>query len=97
MEYINHVGAADVRLAQEPWQIHAACAKPDVDPRVFYPHEVGRRRWFDVAKRVCARCPVRRECLEVALDRREAGVWGGLTASERYRMRQVKDRSVPAR
>lgn len=30
------------------------------------------------AKAICARCPVREECLEGALERREpAGVWGG--------------------
>lgn len=35
-------------------------------------HDIAR------AKHVCAPCPVRRSCLEGALERREAcGVWGG--------------------
>ena len=40
------------------------------------------------AKRVCASCPVRRECLTTALVSEPtglaAGVWGGLTPSERH-------------
>ena len=36
------------------------------------------------AKRVCAGCPVKLECLAAALDNRiEFGVWGGLTERER--------------
>lgn len=45
------------------------------------------------AKRVCARCPVRRECLRVALtsesktDARRGltGIWGGLSGEERWK------------
>ncbi len=46
-----------------------------VDPEVFFaelPAEV------EAAKRVCAGCPVRQECLAGAVSRREPyGVWGG--------------------
>ncbi|WP_119287644.1 WhiB family transcriptional regulator [Streptomyces sp. YIM 130001] len=36
------------------------------------------------AKRICAPCPVRTECLAHALDERiEHGVWGGMTERER--------------
>jgi WhiB family redox-sensing transcriptional regulator len=36
------------------------------------------------AKAICARCPVKAECLEYALDTREAfGVWGSLNEDER--------------
>ncbi|MGW3634109.1 WhiB family transcriptional regulator [Streptomyces sp. NPDC005122] len=36
------------------------------------------------AKAVCARCPVRTECLGEALDERiEFAVWGGMTERER--------------
>ena len=45
------------------------------DPDLFFaelPQEV------EIAKSVCARCPLRNECLTGALDRREPyGVWGG--------------------
>jgi WhiB family redox-sensing transcriptional regulator len=37
-----------------------------------------------VAKRICARCPVSRPCLEFALATKEThGVWGGLNETER--------------
>lgn len=46
-----------------------------VDPEIFFaewPTELER------AKELCADCPLRRQCLEGALARREAyGVWGG--------------------
>jgi WhiB family redox-sensing transcriptional regulator len=43
-----------------------------------------RRSREDRAKRVCAMCSVRRECLEYALSMREPyGIWGGLTELER--------------
>jgi WhiB family transcriptional regulator, redox-sensing transcriptional regulator len=36
------------------------------------------------AKRICAGCPVQRECLEYALRVREPfGIWGGLNETER--------------
>jgi WhiB family transcriptional regulator, redox-sensing transcriptional regulator len=45
------------------------------EPDLFFaehPHEV------ETAKAVCTGCPLRRECLAGALDRREPyGVWGG--------------------
>ncbi|MFC8278393.1 WhiB family transcriptional regulator [Streptomyces sp. NPDC057271] len=69
------------------WQSDAACAAPNVDPDYFFPEEkitkfsgAGSR-----AKRICADCPVRDECLRAALDGREAaGIWGGLSPLERY-------------
>jgi WhiB family redox-sensing transcriptional regulator len=46
------------------------------------PHE--RRARESLAKRICAECPVRQECLEYALRVREPfGIWGGLNETER--------------
>ena len=37
-----------------------------------------------LAKRLCANCPVRADCLEAALARHETyGIWGGLNELER--------------
>jgi WhiB family redox-sensing transcriptional regulator len=52
--------------------------------------------WFAVgavehrnAKRICARCPVRGECLAYAMDGGiDYGIWGGLTERERRRFRR---------
>ena len=39
------------------------------------------------AKRLCASCAIRVECLNVALHTQHLqGIWGGLTASERSRL-----------
>lgn len=59
-------------------------------PAVFFPSDgVG----VDVARRVCAACPVKEPCLEYALaERIDHGVWGG--ASERERRRILKSRRV---
>lgn len=41
------------------------------------------------ARSVCGPCPVRSDCLEYALIADERwGVWGGLTAPERERIRR---------
>jgi WhiB family redox-sensing transcriptional regulator len=44
------------------------------------------------AKAVCARCPVRVNCLEWAIaDPHLVGIWGGTTEAERERMRRDKE------
>jgi WhiB family transcriptional regulator, redox-sensing transcriptional regulator len=56
------------------------------------------------AKALCAECPIRRECLDAALDRAEPwGVWGGeildrgtIVARKRPRGRPRKDTTEPA-
>jgi WhiB family transcriptional regulator, redox-sensing transcriptional regulator len=61
------------------WQDQALCA--ETDPEAFFP-ELGQPA--RAAKRVCAACPVRTECLEYAVGNGVAfGIWGGLTERER--------------
>ncbi|MEU8512527.1 WhiB family transcriptional regulator [Kitasatospora sp. NPDC048722] len=72
-------GAGDLR--------GAACAGADTD--LFYPdpEEIGveAAEWAARrAKMICAGCPVRTMCLELALERFEKhGIFGGKTARER--------------
>ena len=68
------------RLGQRPaWHDLARCA--ETDPEMFFPEKGESTR---PAKRVCAGCEVRAECLQDALDRGERfGVWGGLSERER--------------
>lgn len=68
------------------WQDDALCAQ--VGTEMFFPEKNGST--FD-AKRVCAMCPVRRQCLEYALSMEEnpVGVWGGTSVQERRKMRQA--------
>jgi WhiB family redox-sensing transcriptional regulator len=62
----------------------------ELPPDTFFPSDgVG----VDVARRICAECPVKEPCLEYALAYRiDHGVWGG--CSERERRRILKRRRV---
>ncbi|MER5322334.1 WhiB family transcriptional regulator [Streptosporangium roseum] len=91
-------------LAQT-WDERAKCKGMDVG--IFYEDDAdeprssdSRRPTYDEAKakKTCARCPVRDECLQDALDRKDfhGGVHGGLNAEElraerRRRMRRASD------
>lgn len=77
------------------WQLRAACRGMDVS--AFF-HPTGERgaRWRrreERAKRVCAGCPVRAECLEHALMAEEPfGLWGGMGENDRWALvRQRRD------
>ena len=71
------------------WQLRAACR--DEDSSLFF-HPAGERGAVHdereaIAKQICSRCPVRRECALHALNARERyGVWGGLTEDERHEL-----------
>lgn len=81
-------GFAHFRSGPDPtranWRDLALCTQ--VDPEAFFPtRDPDLTR---AAKAVCHGCPVRIECLEMALaDPSLAGIWGGTTADERARMR----------
>ena len=68
------------------WMADGKCR--DLAPETFFPSDgVG----VEVARRICADCPVKLPCLEYALyNRIEHGVWGG--ASERERRRIARRR-----
>ena len=70
------------------WMAQGNCA--DKPPSLFFPSDgVG----VEVAKRVCADCPMKATCLEYALSNRiDHGVWGG--TSERERRRILKARAA---
>lgn len=59
------------------WQLDALCAQ--VDPDAMFPEKGGSSK---TAKQVCARCPVRAECLAFGLEDR-FGIYGGLSERER--------------
>nr|WP_238346880.1 WhiB family transcriptional regulator [Nocardiopsis dassonvillei] len=48
----------------------------------------------DAAKKLCAVCPVRNDCLDYAINRPEPyGVWGGLNEDERVSERRRRWRA----
>jgi WhiB family redox-sensing transcriptional regulator len=67
------------------WASRAKCLT--ADPDLFFPEKGGTTT---EAKRICAGCPVRAECLEYALEEDERfGVWGGMSERERWKLKRL--------
>lgn len=84
------------------WMKRAACR--DLPAAIFYDDIEGRlpgrghKLVDDPAVRravaICCKCPVREECLELALEIPDQfGIWGGLLPSQRVEMRQARARA----
>lgn len=76
---------------QDPrkWASQGACQH--ADPELFFPVAPAGPALAQLAraKEVCARCPVRIQCLEFALDSgQDFGVWGGASEEERRVLRR---------
>ncbi len=59
------------------WRQKAECLK--MDPDIFYPHNEQKQSDDEIAiaKRICAKCIVRLNCLNYALSNAEKyGIWG---------------------
>jgi WhiB family redox-sensing transcriptional regulator len=79
-----------IERESERWQDRALCA--ETDPEAFFPEKGGSTR---DAKRICAGCEVKAECLAYALEHDERfGIWGGM--SERERRRAKRDAALKA-
>ena len=68
------------------WQFNAACKGMATDIFFYSERERGprRARREKIAKSICAKCPVIKECRDQALKLAEPyGIWGGLTEEER--------------
>jgi WhiB family redox-sensing transcriptional regulator len=77
-----------VILAPVDWQVEAKCAELPIrkSDAMFFPDRGGSSK---AARAMCAGCPVRSECLEYALDNKEAfGIWGGTSERERRQLRR---------
>ncbi|MFO7701053.1 MAG: WhiB family transcriptional regulator [Acidimicrobiia bacterium] len=74
------------------WRGEAACSGVNSD--IFFPASEEDPEATAQAKSICAECPVREACLQYALaTNQSAGVWGGLDAAERRRLRRrIRDR-----
>lgn len=70
---------------EETWRRRAAC-RPPMDTNIFFPMR-GEYDKEHQAKRICAMCPVTKECLAYALSQYNcSGIWGGTSHKERKRM-----------
>ena len=73
------------------WQEHSLC-KTAQNLQLFFPERGGSSK---PARTVCGLCPVKEQCLEYALNNKEAhGIWGGTSDRERRLIR--KERSATA-
>ncbi len=73
-------------LPRPEWHQRAACR--GVGPTGFVR---GPKADYEAAGGLCADCPVRQQCLEVALaDDSLVGLWGGTTDVERREMRRQR-------
>jgi WhiB family redox-sensing transcriptional regulator len=88
------VGGFPGIAVQPRWERKPACAT--ADPRVFFPEDTDGRPVedgpeADAARRICAQCPLRNQCLEYALSAgMPAGIWGGHSTDERERVRAAR-------
>ncbi len=79
------------------WRAEAACLS--ADPDLFFPISSAgpAEKQIARAKRICAGCRVRRECLDFALSHDQVyGIWGGTTPEDRQRARRRKRRAAAA-
>jgi WhiB family redox-sensing transcriptional regulator len=81
------------------WAEQALCTQ--ADPDAWFP-ERGDYALATLAKRICAACPVRAQCLGYALSgadtwrRISTGIWAGTTPKERAALRSQRPRKAAA-
>lgn len=64
------------------WLAQAACV--DADPELFFEPD---GQTPEQALEICRRCSVRAQCLAFALANNVTGVWGGMNAASRRRLK----------
>src|ERR1700752_2920636 len=73
---------------------HAQCSDSDLDPDQWFPVSADpreARQEAAAAIAICKTCPARGHCLKLSLRRWDIGqhgVWGGLVAADRARLRR---------
>lgn len=81
------------------WRRLASCLNVGLD--LFYHDGSGRNPNLRRAKSMCGDCPVRKICLEDAMQHEQGmsadqrfGVWGGLTNKERFNLAKERGERV---
>jgi WhiB family redox-sensing transcriptional regulator len=73
-------------MSENDWQQHGVCRSLTAEQidKWFFPQ---RGESYGAGRIICAQCPVRDECLDHALTRREQwGLWGGKSPRQRRAM-----------
>lgn len=86
-------------IRREPWMDWGACA--ETGDFGFFPDDDGKAGSYTDARRLCAGCVVRSECLEYAISKEWSdpdgsayGLWGGLSANERIKLIQQRKKAA---
>lgn len=81
----GNVGADLLAFSVPEWMELGLCA--ETDPAIFFPD---KGESVKGAKKICAACSVRAECLAYAEENGELfGVWGGLSEYDRRKARRA--------
>jgi hypothetical protein len=94
----DHMAPLTGRLSRPAlWALvikHARCSDGGLDPDQWFPVSTDPRRARQEAAAaiaICTTCPVRSHCLALSLlhwDIGQHGIWGGLVAADRARLRR---------
>jgi len=80
----------DQLLNRPAWQADAACNGSDTPQQAFFPGQGTSSNATAAARRLCAGCLVRAECLAYAMTVPDmVGVWGGTSERQRRIMRRL--------
>lgn len=78
-------------FAHEPWMDDAAC-RSHPNPDLWFP-PTSNPGDYAAALRICLQCPVRAECLDLAVrSGADAGIWGGMNPDQIRQMRRKAKR-----
>jgi len=67
----------------DDWMIGAPCTG---NTDLFF-DEMSKKK-LALARKICGSCAVYNECLEYSLRHRDVGVWAGMTANQRSKLRR---------
>ena len=80
------------------WRADGACLA--ADPDLFFPVSAGTAAGPETSRalQMCGACPVRRKCLDFAMQTGEVtGIWGGTTPDERVSALRSRGNRRPGR
>lgn len=81
-------GSTQLSRSNMSWMEEGACQNLDEDSQIFFPAQGYNAR---EAKKICARCPVRVQCLNWSIETRQMfGVWGGVGEKKRRMMMRLR-------
>lgn len=76
------------------WESEAKCR--GMDTNIFFPERGHSTVTIRAVREVCAKCPVKQQCLEIGLSEEiQVGFYGGMSANQRRTMlEQARRRKV---